>query len=149
MSNTTKPSEAVQKAITEHAAMSEFVRNLDETVAIWNAKEVGVKVNAIRVFLQKRVTDHFAFEDQTIFSGLLAASPDAGTFRVVTALQNDHKAISKEVGKLHELLTQAEQGGDTQVIAQLEMAFRMLLGRLQRHAAEEDKLFAALSAKRG
>ncbi len=142
-----KPSELVQRAITEHAAVSEFVRNLDETVAIWKAKEVDDKINAIRAFLQKHVTDHFAYEDETIFSALLAAEPDANTLRVVKALQNDHKAISQDVARLNELLAQVERGGDGQVMAQLEMMFRMLLGRLQRHAAEEDKLFAALSAK--
>jgi len=65
-----KPSELVQRAITEHAAVSEFVRNLDETVAIWKAKEVDDKINAIRAFLQKHVTDHFAYEDETIFSNM-------------------------------------------------------------------------------
>ena len=141
------PFEMVQKAIADHAAVSEFVHNLDETVAIWNAKDAVVKVNAIRAFLQKHVTEHFAFEDETIFSALLAADPDANTSRIVNALQNDHKSISQEVARLNELLAQVERGGDGQSLAQLEMMFRMLLGRLQRHAAEEDKLFAALSKK--
>jgi hypothetical protein len=56
-------------------------------------------------------------------------------------------AITQELGRLHELLALAERGENPPTTAQLDMAFRLLLGRLQRHASEEDKLFAALTAK--
>jgi iron-sulfur cluster repair protein YtfE (RIC family) len=142
-----KLSEMVQRAIADHAAASEFVRNLDATMAIWNTKEIGVKVQAIRAYIQKHVTEHFAHEDQTIYNDLLAADPDADTFRIVTGLKNDHEAITKEVGKLNDLLAQAERDGDAPTTAQLDMTFRILLGRLQRHAAEEDRLFAKLAGR--
>jgi iron-sulfur cluster repair protein YtfE (RIC family) len=142
-----KLSETLQWAIADHAAASEFVRNLDATMAIWNTKETGVKIQAIRAYIQKHVTEHFAYEDEAIYNALLAANPDADIHRVVTGLQNDHRAITKEVEQLNELLAQVEHGAGVQTIGQLDLTFRMLLGRLQRHAAEEDKLFAALSAK--
>ncbi|MCX7887502.1 MAG: hemerythrin domain-containing protein [Verrucomicrobiae bacterium] len=142
-----KPSEAVRKAVAEHAAMSEFVRNLDATVAIWRAKEPGEKIAAIRAFLRKHVVEHFALEDQHIFPGVLESGADAAIAHVVSGLQTDHKQILEEVARLDELLAQVERDGDAHLMAKLDMAFRALLGQLQRHAADEDKLFTTLTAR--
>jgi hypothetical protein len=56
----------------------------------------------------------------------------------------DHVALLREIDKLNDILVQAEADP---AMAQLDMAFRMFVGKLQRHAAEEDKLFAALAKK--
>lgn len=142
-----KPSDAVRKAVAEHAAMSEFVRNLDATVAIWRAKEPSAKVAAIRAFLQKHVAEHFAVEEQHIFPGLLQPNAEVAISDVVVRLQNDHREILQEVRRLDKLLAQVERDPDAELVAKLDMGFRALLGRLQRHAADEDKLFATLVAR--
>ena len=140
--------EAVRKMIADHASASEFVRNLDRTVAIWNAKEPSAKVNGIRAFVKAHVVEHFAVEDETVFPALLADNPTSTTVRIVAALGNDHRAIRQEVEKLEELLARVERGADADAVAELDLMFRIFLGHLQRHATEEDKLFVSLSGKK-
>lgn len=148
MSNPAKGSEDVQRAIAEHAAMSEFVRNLDEAVGIWKTSEPSARIHRIRSFLQKHVTEHFALEDEKVFPALLDTCADATTSRTIRGLQLDHKQIHQEASQLKELLRKAEGNGELQLMAEVESSFRVLLGRLQRHAAVEDKLFAALAAQK-
>ena len=147
MTDSEKSFAAVRKAIADHAAASEFVRNLDQTVAIWNEKDPAVKINGIRSFLKTYVVDHFAMEDETVFPYLLAVRPLETVHNTVARLQQDHKRLTQEVNRLHDLLTQVERNADPQAMGEVELLFRMLLGQLQRHAAEEDKLFALLAAR--
>jgi len=147
MSDSDKSFDAVRKAIADHAAASEFVRNLDETVAIWNEKDPVVKINGMRAFLKTHVEEHFAMEDEEVFPHLLVVHPDESVSNRVARLQQDHERLTAEVTRLHGLLAQVERSADPQVMAELELLFRMFLGQLQRHAAEEDKLFALLAAR--
>lgn len=144
-----KPPEALQKAIADHASVPEFLRNLNHTVAIWNQKEVAARIALIHSFLKTHVVDHFAMENATVFPELLANFPNPNASRLVAILETDHVALLREIDKLNDILAQAERAADAPAMAQLDMAFRMFVGKLQRHAAEEDKLFAMLTAKLG
>jgi hemerythrin-like domain-containing protein len=135
--------EAIRKAMGSHEAVSEYIANLDHLVALLHEKDAARKIGGMRAFLRSHVVEHFAFEESTAFPALLAVDRHPTTRDLIAELLKDHVVLLQETKALNDMLLQGNLS-DGEYVAQVERAFRAFFGKLQKHAAREDKIFIPL-----
>ena len=146
MSDIANALEAIRKALGSHEAVSEYIANLDRLVALLHEKDAARKVGGMRAFLQSHVVEHFAFEESTAFPALLAVDHQPTTRDLIAELLKEHVVLLQDTKAMNEMLLQGSLN-DGEYIAQVERSFRAFFGKLQKHAAREDKIFIPLLVK--
>lgn len=140
--------EAIREAIGAHEAISEYVANVSQLVALLHEKDAARKIGGMRTFLQTYVMDHFAFEESTVFPAVLTVDQRPTTRGLITDLIKEHVVLLPETKALNDMLLQGNLS-DGEYVLRVEQAFRMFFGKLQRHASKEDTIYIPLLAKYG
>jgi iron-sulfur cluster repair protein YtfE (RIC family) len=140
--------EAIRKALGTHEAVSEYVANVSQLVALLHEKDAARKIGGMRAFLQTYVMEHFAFEESTVFPAVLTVDQRQTTRDLIAELLKEHVVLLQDTKALNEMLLQGNLS-DGEYVLRVERAFRAFFGKLQRHAAKEDTIFIPLLAKYG
>lgn len=138
--------EAIRKALGTHEAVSEYVANVSQFVALLHEKDAARKVGGMRAFLQTYVVEHFAFEESTVFPSILAVDQRQTTKNLIAELLVEHVVLLQDTKALNEMLLQGNLS-DGEYVVRVEQAFRAFFGKLQKHASKEDTIFMPLLMK--
>ena len=134
----------LQLAIEDHEIISQFIANISRMFGGKPAADAAGALQAMTLLVNKKMLNHFAYEEKHVFGPLLAARSSAKTSRLVGELQQEHQALLQQVRQLNETLAGAVRDGGVATTWQALMAF---LTNLEEHASKEDELFHLLLEK--
>ncbi len=130
-------------AASDHEVLSAYGARVKKMLTSESPEYLEKQIADIKLLLNQKLVDHFAFEEQHIFPALLVANPGESTSRLVSALQEDHKSLLVEVRRLNEMLSDQRLVSDRG--SELRKAILDFFENLQDHASQEDELFRALA----
>lgn len=132
----------MDKAMADHEILALYIESFSRMFSHPSPKVARAASQAIRVFLNEKIVDHFAYEEQRVFPALLQADGKAEMSRLVSALCQEHKALLKESKRLNKLLL--EENVTNSRHARLRKALLDFFHNLEKHSAKENKLIPSL-----
>ena len=142
MSNEPFLREYFESNASDHKMLAAYGRLVKQIFIAESPEYLEKQIVDIKLFLNQKLVDHFAFEEQHLFPALLAANLGESTARLVAALQEDHRPLLVEAGRLNELLS--DQKLVTGRAGELQTALVGFLTALQKHNSQEDELSRTL-----
>ena len=142
MSKRQRLSESLKTVMADHEILSHYIEHFHRLFAGESPKNQRSEIDDIRMILTKKVVEHFAFEEEHIFPGLLKAIPGEETSEAVSILRKEHVSLRKEAQRLNEML--ADQDLDGTPTGELRKVMLDFLADLEKHAAKENQLFPSL-----
>lgn len=128
--------------MADHEILSYYIEHFHQIFADESPKNLRAEIDDIRMILNEKVVDHFAYEEEHVFPGLLKAISGEETFAAVSILRKEHVSLRKEAQRLNEML--ADQDLDGNPSAELRKAMLDFFISLEKHAAKENQLFPSL-----
>lgn len=142
MKKTSAFREPVAAVLTDHKLLAEYEAHVREISGSNGRDSARRAARALRHLLNYKVVSHFAYEEEHIFPGLLQANGTHRTVRLLSKLQDEHRALQAQADRLDALLGAATTG---QPAAQrLRADLQAFFTNLQKHAQVENKVFPSL-----
>lgn len=135
-------SQSLNRVMADHEILSHYVEHFNEMFADGSARNLREEIAAIKQILNEKVPAHFAFEEEHIFPGLLAAIPSRETSDAVSILREEHALLRERAEQLNQMLS--DENPDGNLSDTLRHALLDFLANLERHAAKENVLFPSL-----
>jgi iron-sulfur cluster repair protein YtfE (RIC family) len=128
--------------MADHEILSQYVEHFNQIFGDESSEDIRKEIDEIKLILNEKVVDHFAYEEEHIFPGLLEAISGKGVSDVVSILRKEHVLLLKQAKRLNEMLSDEEADGTC--TGELRKAMLDFLGDLDRHASKENELFPSL-----
>ena len=142
MSNEPVLREYFESNASDHQMLAAYGRLVKQIFIAESPQYVEKQIVDLKLFLNQKLVDHFAFEERHLFPALLAANPGESTARLVAALQEDHQPLLVEASRLNEMLS------DQKLVSgrakELQQALVDFLTNLHKHSSQEDELSRTL-----
>jgi len=135
-------SESVKTAMADHEILSQYIERYNRMFADESPKNMREEIDGIKLIVNQKVVDHFAYEEEHIFPGLLQAIPSKEVSDAVSILRKEHVLLLKQAKRLNEMLSNQDHDGNC--TSALRKAMLDFLANLERHAAKENELFPSL-----
>ena len=136
------------RLIMDHEEVSEHLEILEEILNFLGEKEVWSKIKLLENFFKRNVTDHFEFEEKTIFPAILSGTITAETIKLILELQGEHGRILKELEGFRKIISENTVPLNKEASLRLKAAGKEVMHSLLRHASKEDeKLLPILKRK--
>jgi hypothetical protein len=132
----------MEKSGADHEVLSLYIESFNRMFAQSSPQVMRDAAEAVKLFLTRKVVDHFAYEERHIFPALLQANPGEGVRNRVSEIQAEHKLLLKEAKRLDKILAQEELAYDRAGF--LRKAMLDFLHHLEKHASRENALFPSL-----
>ena len=132
----------MEKDGADHEILSLYIESFNRMFAQSSPQVMRDAAEAAKLFLTKKVVDHFTYEERCIFPALLQANPSEEVRHLVSEIQADHKLLLREAKRLHKILAQEELAYDRAGF--LRKAMLDFFHHLEKHASKENELFPSL-----
>lgn len=138
----------MEHAAGDHELLSKYIECFHRMFAHPSPRVARQAAAATRLLINRKIVDHFAYEERCILPALLKANPSEEVVRGVTKLRSEHRSLLLEAKRLDKLL--ADETSPYNRRNQLRKAMTRFFHRMEQHAAKEDELFplAALTPPR-
>ena len=128
--------------MADHEILAQYIERFNRMFADESPKNMREEIDGIKQIINQKVVDHFAYEEEHIFPGLLHAIPSKEVSDAVSILRKEHVSFLKQAKRLNEMLSDQDPDGNlTDVLRKAMLDF---LANLERHAAKENELFPSL-----
>ena len=125
-------------AASDHEVLSAYGARVKKMLTSESPQYLEKQIADIKLLLNQKLVNHFAFEEEHVFPALLAANLGESASRLLSTLPEDHKALLAEVSRLNEMLS--DQQLVSQRAGELRKALLEFLRNLETHTSQEDEL---------
>ncbi|MFH1729723.1 MAG: hemerythrin domain-containing protein [Pseudomonadota bacterium] len=128
--------------IEDHQDVSEWFSNLDKLPNIKDKQEIWNHLSEIEAMFDRNLMLHFQFEEDHIFSRVLAHTTDLKLVKYVLSLQKDHGIITERITSFWKIVENNAETKSPDSSARLILLFMDIQDEILDHAHKEDqKLF--------
>ncbi len=135
-------SESLKTVMADHEILSHYIEHFNQMFVDGSPTNLRKEIDEIKQILNHKVVEHFAYEEEHIFPGLLKAVSAEETSDAVSILRKEHVSLRKEAQRLNEMLS--DEGPDGNLTGELRKAMLDFFISLEKHAAKENQLFPSL-----
>ncbi len=128
----------MERLITEHRDVSEYLDTLKEVRGFLYGTSAWKDSESIESFFVRRVVSHFAFEEGEIFSRLLSGIALGKAGELIAELQDEHAGIQEIFEEFRAARSESAAGSGADADVKLYSIGRNLIDKLLTHAARED-----------
>lgn len=129
----------LKRLIEDHEHVSEFLDTMDEIKSLLLDRDNRERFEPIIAFLDRNVVEHFAFEEDVIFPGLLSGEAAPETRELIEELRGEHAEILNDAEKLRNLFSKELPPAQRDLTAGLKELTTSLFDRLLNHSSLEDE----------
>ncbi len=129
----------MRRIVEYHEAISEYVEDFGEALAILYKTQPSNKTTAMEDFFKRNVIAHFAFEEERIFPIVRAAAQSEEITALVEELVAEHGEMLKDVREFLKLAAENKYPLDRDAQKKLYTLGKSATDALLRHAAKEDE----------
>ena len=133
--------DVLQLAVEEHEILSQYTKSVSRLFGTEPAASRKQAVQAIARLADKKILNHFAYEETNVFTPLLATRPGRKTVQLVATFQAEHKLLLRQIHQLERTLALHRLPGDAAAVWKAVMRF---FDNFEDHASKEDELFHSL-----
>jgi len=134
--------DSMERAEADHELLTTYIECFHRMFGHASPRVVRQASAAARLFINRKIVDHFAFEERHLLPALLRANPGDDIVRGVTKLRKEHQSLLMEAKRLDKLL--ADETGPYNQRRRLRQAMTHFFRRMEQHAAKENELFPSL-----
>ena len=142
MSNKQSLLDSMERAEGDHELLTKYIECFHRMFAHPSPKVARQATAAVRHLINRKIVDHFAYEERHILPALLKINPSEKVLRGVTKLRLEHQSLLSEAKRLDRLL--ADETTAYNHPSQLRKAMLHFFHRMEKHAAKEDELFPSM-----
>jgi len=135
-------SEILGNVQADHELLSLSIENFRSLFTGFRPPDAAQQFADIQQLITKKLSNHFADEEQRIFPLLLASNPTAEEEQAIADLCQEHATFLATAHNLNALLQTVNLA---RCKGELWSAMRKFLADLEKHAAKEDRLFESFT----
>ena len=133
---------SLERANADHEILDLYIRCYNRILSRASPSALRDATEGMRLFLRKKVVEHFAFEERTLFPALLDAFPDEAVADLVSDLRDDHKRLLRQAERLDKTLTDETAAYNRASL--LRKGMQQFFHSLEKHAIKESELIPSL-----
>ncbi len=134
--------DTMRRAEADHEILELYIESFHKMFSRSSGKVIRAATQAARLFLNQKVVDHFAYEEQRIFPVLLENNPGQEICERIEQLRRDHQRLLRDARKIDHLLCREEAAYNRADLLRKSMV--KFFHDLETHAAVENELFPSL-----
>ena len=128
----------LSRLIKYHEDVSEYLEIITETLGFLFDEEAWTKIEQIKDFFKRNVTEHFKFEEEIVFPLVLSKVATPESIKLILELQREHGSILKELEEFQKIISENDFPFDKETGTKLNVVGRKILDSLLSHASKED-----------
>ena len=134
----------LKRLIKDHIDISEYLEFLVEVLGFLLDEEAWIKLKPIEDFFKKNLIEHFEFEEERVFSTILAHAATPEGIKLILELQREHGSILKELEEFQKIISDNTFPLDKGTSTRLNVIGRDIIDSLLAHASKEDDLLVPI-----
>ena len=134
--------ESMSRAGADHEILDLYIQSFNTIFGRSSPKAIRESTKAARLFLSRRIVDHFAYEEQRIFPSLLENGASEEVRKLIARLREEHQALVRDAKRLDKILGKEENAYNRTPLLRKSMVG--FFHKLEKHASKENELFPSL-----